>query len=174
MQNLPSYPLQPLTKASQAELDRIEEVRRLLDNLFQREEATAKLIVDCLYEVGSIRLIEQKVPLEILRWPLKTIAHFSKPVFRLFALRWIKRNSPWLITRWLFNQVKFEGDPFPFEEEAIAVIDVAPTPSALPPRMEPLLEQQAAEINTLRDRVSWLTLAVIVLVALGGINMLRG
>jgi hypothetical protein len=173
MQNRQPYPPQPLSKASQMELERIEEVLRLLDNLFQREDAVAKSIIDCLYDVGSVRLIDQKVPIKILRWPLKSIAHYSRPIFRIFALRWLRKNCPWLITRWLFNQVTFNGAPLPIEANPAAVIDVAPVQDALPPRMEPLLERQAAEINALRGRVGWLTAAVVVLMALGCLNMLR-
>lgn len=94
MQEPPTPPTQPLAKANQVELDRIEEVLRLLDNLLQREEATAKSIVDCLYDVGSVRLIDQRIPLRILRWPLKSIAQLSKPIFRIFALRWLKKTAP--------------------------------------------------------------------------------
>lgn len=173
MQEPPTPPTQPLAKANQVELDRIEEVLRLLDNLLQREEATAKSIVDCLYDVGSVRLIDQRIPLRILRWPLKSIAQLSKPIFRIFALRWLKKNCPWLITRWLFSQVRFDGEPLPFELDQSPVIDVAPEQMALPPSMDPLLEYQAAEINALRSRVSLLTTAVVVLIGLAGISMLR-
>lgn len=173
MQERPPYPLQPLASLSQAELERVEEVMRLLENLFQREEATTKSVLDCLYDVGSVRLIDQKVPIEMLRWPLKGIARLSKPVFRVFALRWFKRNCPWLITRWLFNLLRFGGPPLIQGKEATQVIDVAPTPPSLPPRIEaPLLERQAAEINALRGKVGWLTAAVVVLVVWGGMNWL--
>ncbi len=179
MQNLQTPSPAPLSKVSQAELERIEEVLLLLDNLFQREEAVAKSVIDCLYEVGSGRLIDQRVPLRALRWPIKTIARYSKPVFRIFALRWLKKNCPWLITRWLFEQVRFDGDPLPFEASAIPVIDVDPVQDdlpaqrVLPPTLDPLLERQASEINALRIRVSWLTRAVVILVVFGCLNLLH-
>lgn len=172
-QDRPPYSLQPLASLSQAEVERVEEVMRLLENLFQREEATAQYILDCLYDVGSVRLIDQRVPIQALRWPLKSIARLSKPVFRVFALRWLKRNCPWLITRWLFNLLRFDGPPLIDTEEVAQVIDVAPLPAALPPHIEtPLLERQAAEINALRGRVGWLTAAVVLLLVLGGMNWL--
>jgi hypothetical protein len=89
----------------------------------------------------------------------------SKPVFRLFALRWFKKNCPHLITRWLFNQVRFEQVAMSLPEADDRLIDVTPLPRALPP----LVEQQAAEINALRLRVGWLTLALIILMVIGGL-----
>ncbi|MEB3290065.1 MAG: hypothetical protein VKI82_09115 [Leptolyngbya sp.] len=177
-QNRPPYSLQPLASLTQAEVERVEEVLRLLENLFQREEAVAQSVLDCLYDVGSARLIDQKVPINALRWPLKGIARLSKPMFRLFALRWFKRNCPWLITRWLFNLLRFDGPLLIETEDMTPVIDVAPTdaalpPVGLPPRIEaPLLERQAAEINALRGRVSWLTAVVLLLLVIGGMNWL--
>ncbi|QQE66202.1 hypothetical protein GFS31_29000 [Leptolyngbya sp. BL0902] len=171
MQNRPPYPLQPLATLTQTETERVEEVLRLLENLFQREKATAQSVLDCLYDVGAVRLIDQKVPISALRWPLKGVARLSKPIFRIFALRWMMQNCPWLITRWMFNLLRFDGPPLIETEEVAPVIDVAPTPAALPPRLEaPLLERQAAEINALRGRVSWLTATVVVLLILGGMN----
>lgn len=173
MQERPPYPFQPLASLSQTELERVEEVMRLLENLIQREEATVKSILDSLYDVGSVRLIDQRVPIEMLRWPLKGIARLSKPIFRVFALRWFRRNCPWLITRWLFNLLRFDGPPLIQGDAPTQVIDVAPTPVALPPHIEtPLLERQAAEINALRGKVGWLTTAVVVLLVLGGMTWL--
>jgi len=173
MQERPPYPPHPLASLSQTEIERVEEVMRLLENLIQREEATAQSILDCLYDVGSVRLIDQRVPIAILRWPLKGIARLSKPIFRVFALRWFRRNCPWLITRWLFNLLRFDGPPLIEGDAPDEVIDVAPIPVALPPRIEaPLLERQAAEINALRGRVGWLTTVVVVLLILGGMNWL--
>jgi hypothetical protein len=166
--------MRPLASLSQAEMERVEEVMRRLETLFQREEATAKFILDCLYDVGSVRLIDQRVPIQALRWPLKSIARLSKPVFRVFALRWFKRNCPWLITRWLFNLLRFDGPLLiEIDENPAQVIDVAPQIEAIPPHIEaPLLERQAAEINALRGKVGWLTAAVVLLLVLGGMNWL--
>ncbi|NJL47278.1 MAG: hypothetical protein HC929_07010 [Leptolyngbyaceae cyanobacterium SM2_5_2] len=164
-----------LTKASRAEQERIEEVLLLLENLFQREDAVAKSVIDCLYEVGAVRLIDQRVPLKILQWPLKGFAYYSKPLFRRFAVRWVKRNAPWMITCWLFEQVKFEGEPLPFEADSSPAIDVALVQEPLPalPPVNPLLERQSQEINALRSRVSWLTGAVVILVVFGCLNLLH-
>jgi hypothetical protein len=143
----------------------MQDVFLLLDNLSRREEATISAILDCLYDVGSARLINRRVNVKALRGPLKKIARLSKPVFRLFALRWFKKNCPHLITRWLFNQVRFEQVAMSLPEADDRLIDVTPLPRALPP----LVEQQAAEINALRLRVGWLTLALIILMVMGGL-----
>ena len=92
MQNLESYRSLQADADSQAELERMQDVFLLLDNLSRREEATIKAILDCLYEVGSSRLIQQRVNIKALHGPLRGIARFSKPVFRVFALRWFKKK----------------------------------------------------------------------------------
>ena len=167
MQDLQSYRSLQSGADSQAELERMQDVFLLLDNLTRREEATVKAILDCLYEVGSARIINQRVTVRALRGPLKSIARLSKPVFRIFALRWFKKNCPRLITKWLFNQVKFNDLPLPLDETDAKLIDVMPTPNALPP----LIEQQAAEINALRLRIGWLTVALITLVVAIGLYL---
>jgi hypothetical protein len=174
MQNLQPRQRTLSSQDRQAEIECIQEVMLLLNNLANREEATVKSILDRLYEVGSIRLIHQRVSVQALHGPLKAIARLSKPVFRVFALRWFKRNCPWLITNWLFNQVKFDQlHPKPEVEDSTftppVLVDVKPTQAALPP----LVEKQAAEINSLRDRVGWLTAMVVILATLGCLNLLR-
>jgi len=157
MQDL--YPSPSQRQETQAELKCTQDVLLLLSNMAEREEATVKAVLDCLYDVGSVRLINQRVALPPLRWPLRGIARFSKPVFRLFAWRWFKRNCPTLITRWLFNQVKFGEKSLPPGDDAAAAIDVVPVQEVLPP----IVEKQAQEIMALRDRIGWLTLLVVVL-----------
>lgn len=86
---------------------RMQDVRLLLENLFEREEATVKLVLDCLYDVGSVNLINNKVGARALKGPLKWIALTVKPTFRFVALRWFKKNCPDLIVNWLRSQVDF-------------------------------------------------------------------
>jgi hypothetical protein len=164
MQNLQNYRSLSSGPNSQKESERMQDVLLLLDNLAQREEATVKAILDCLYEVGSTRLIHQRVNFTVLHGPLKTIARLSQPVFRLFALRWFKKNCPRLITTWLFNQVNFGNSPLSLNAPAPQLIDVQPMDRALPP----LLEKQAAEINALRYRLGWLTLILVILLGMTG------
>ena len=86
---------------------RIQEVLLLIDSLFQREETTFRIIIDCLYDVGSLNLINKKFHSRHLNFIMKAIARFSKPMFRIYALYWVKKNSPKLITNWLASKVKF-------------------------------------------------------------------
>ncbi|MBR8830666.1 MAG: hypothetical protein N5P05_000834 [Chroococcopsis gigantea SAG 12.99] len=87
---------------------RMNEIQLLLDSLFEREEATVKQILDCLYDVGSINLINKKFSNRPLNRLLKMISRYAKPIFKIFALRWFKRNCPQLITAWLSTKVNFK------------------------------------------------------------------
>ncbi|MDB9524740.1 hypothetical protein PN498_01955 [Oscillatoria sp. CS-180] len=170
MQDSQRYRTSPISEEYEKELQLIQDTHVLLENLAEREQATVKAILDGLYEVGSVRLINQRVSVKVLRQPLKGIARFSKPVFRIFAWRWFKKNSAELITQWLFDQVKF-GDrtllPDSSSPDAEA-IDVVPVREALPP----LIEKQATEILALRSRVSFLTVTVVILALLFGVTIL--
>lgn len=146
----------------QKELKLMQDTHLLLTNLAEREKATVRAILDGLYDVGYVRLINKRVSVEVLRGPLKGIARFSKPVFRAFAWRWFKRNCPELITNWLYQQVRF-GDRKPILSEAKEpdLIDIVPVNEALPP----IVEKQAKEILALRGRITLLT-AVLVVIAI--------
>jgi hypothetical protein len=87
--------------------ERMRDVEMLLESLFLREEVTLRLIVDCLYDVGSVNLVNQRVQARHLNRLMKLIARRTKPAFRFFMLRWSRKNCPHLITRWLHSQVKF-------------------------------------------------------------------
>jgi hypothetical protein len=103
-------PPQLVPSVSEEELlkqQRMQEVLLLLDSLFQREEITLKIIIDCLYDVGSVNLINKKIRRRNLNFIMKAIARFSKPMFRIYALYWVKKNTPKLITDWLASKVKF-------------------------------------------------------------------
>lgn len=89
------------------EQEKIADILLLLENLFEREEATAKLILDFLYDVGSVNLINSKIPASSFRGILKWIARMAKPIFLVAALYWFKKNCPRLITDWLHSLVKF-------------------------------------------------------------------
>ncbi|ACK70764.1 conserved hypothetical protein [Gloeothece citriformis PCC 7424] len=89
------------------EQEKVGDILLLLENLIEREEATAKVILECLYDIGSVNLINKKVPSSSLRGILKAIARMSKPAFKIVALYWFKKNCPRLITDWLYSQVTF-------------------------------------------------------------------
>lgn len=154
-------------KDIRAEQERMQDILLLLENLIQREEITAKLILDCLYDVGSINLINRKVPQRSVNRMAKWIAKRSKPLFRIVALRWFKRNSPRLIANWLYSQVKFER----LNAVKAAVTPPEPaTSSALVPFNAPAaLQNCSQEILRLRSQVKLLaTMLIGVCLTLGG------
>ncbi len=88
--------------------ERMRDVVLLLQQLVEREEVTVKLIIDCLYDVGSINLANQKLQNKPLNRIMKALARFLKPAFRVVALIWVKKNLPTLVTNWLESQVSFK------------------------------------------------------------------
>ena len=87
--------------------ERMRDVFLLLQQLVEREEVTLKLIIDCLYDVGSINLVNKKFQQKPLNRFMKAIATMSKPIVRIIALRWIKKKLPTLLTNWLERKVSF-------------------------------------------------------------------
>lgn len=96
-----------VVREQQIEDDRMRDVELLLESLFLREEVTLRLIVDCLYDVGSMNLVNKRVRSRPLNQIMKLIARHSKPVFRPFMLRWSRKNCPRMIADWLHSQVRF-------------------------------------------------------------------
>lgn len=114
----------------QLESQRMQDVVLLVDNLLRQEETTLGLIVDCMYDIGSVRLIDKKLNLPFLRGATVRVARVSKPLFRMLALRWIKKNCPELLAKWLYSKVLFDEEPKP-----------APKPESEPvPNIESALE----------------------------------
>ena len=103
MQKLPAN----LSQEERMKQERTRDIRLLLENLVHREETTVKMIVDCLYDIGSVNLINKKFPSDPLNPLMKSLARTSKPVFKILIMRWFKRNSPEILTNWLQNKVKF-------------------------------------------------------------------
>jgi hypothetical protein len=104
----PSKLVPAVSEEDRLKQQRMKEVLLLLDSLFEREEATVKMILDCLYDVGSVNLINQKFRRRPLNRLMKAIARLSKPAFRLYAIYWFKKNCPQLITNWLGTKVRFK------------------------------------------------------------------
>lgn len=96
-----------VVREQQIEDDRMRDVELLLESLFLREEVTLRLIVDCLYDVGSMNLVNRRVRSRPLNRIMKLIARHSKPIFRPFMLRWSRKNCPHMIADWLHSQVRF-------------------------------------------------------------------
>ena len=95
------------TSEERMQEQRMHDVMLLLENLLLREEATLKLILDCLYDVGSANLIDKKFRSRSLNRIMKLIARLSKPVFKIYGLYWVKKNAPYRVTNWLRSKVSF-------------------------------------------------------------------
>ncbi|MFN6561319.1 MAG: hypothetical protein RMY28_016205 [Nostoc sp. ChiSLP01] len=145
------------------EAERMHDVLLLLQNLINSEEATVKLILDCLYDVGSVNLINQKLPVKPVNRLMKFIARMSKPVFRTLAFNWFKKNCPQLIANWLHSQVTFGTTPAKPREIAIEVAPVQPY-SALQ------TENLNQEIKNLRHQVRLLAGISIIAIAVLGVT----
>ena len=87
--------------------ERVQSVLLLLQNLVEREETTVKMILDCLYDIGSVNLINNKISYRPANKILKLIANMSKPAFKLAGIIWFKKKCPKLITNWLHQKVIF-------------------------------------------------------------------
>ncbi|MEH1941244.1 MAG: hypothetical protein V7L01_13640 [Nostoc sp.] len=145
------------------EAERMHDVLLLLQNLINSEEATVKLILDCLYDVGSVNLINQKLRVKPVNRVMKLIARMSKPVFKTLALSWFKKNCPQLITNWLHTQVTFESIQNKPQEIAVEVAELQPYP--IPQR-----ENLSQEIKNLRAQVRLLTGISITAIAILGVT----
>jgi hypothetical protein len=160
----PQTPTEAMQKR-QFEQERMADVLFLLDLMFTREEATVKQILDGLYDIGSVNLINRRIQTRWLNRFAKWIARFSKPVFKIYAMRWVKRKCPQLITDWLYTQVKFEPKQIAQVVEAAEVAEAAEIQAA-PAVTE--LELYRQEVRLLHSRVRLLTTLLIgVTVTLG-------
>jgi hypothetical protein len=95
-------------REKQMEAERMRDVLLLLQNLTNDQEATIKLIVDCLYDAGAVNLINQKIRFRPLNRMTKSVARISKPVFRNIAWYWFRQNCPQLIVNWLLTKITFQ------------------------------------------------------------------
>ena len=138
------------------EKERMHDVFLLLKNLSNREEVTIKLIIDSLYDVASVNLINKKFSSGPLRKVLKPISRMSKPAFRFFAWRWFLKNFPRLITKWLYRQVSFNApkkvkEPVTIKKQNVQIEATTESETEL------VNQEQNREIIYLRSRVKWLT-----------------
>ena len=105
--------------------EHMKDVELLLENMFQREEATLQLVIDRLYDIGSNNLINYRVKPRRLNRLMKWIARLTKPAFHYLAVRWSKKNCPKLIATWLYSQVQFPKTEL--GEELIAAYESTPS-----------------------------------------------
>lgn len=88
--------------------EKLRDIYLLLENLALNEEATIKLIIDCLYDIGIINLINKKIPNRSMNKLAKFLSGTPKPLVKIIAWRWVKKNLPSKVSNWLYNKVKFK------------------------------------------------------------------
>jgi len=149
------------SQEKQKEEQLINEVRLLLKTLISQEQITIKEIIDCLYDVGSINLVNQKFKFGTLNKTLKFITKMSKPAFKMLAWEWFKKNCPDLITKWLQGKVTFmrveeTQVEVMAEKENLSLVSVS----------ELAEENQIDQIKRLHLQVKMLTSILIITVTL--------
>ncbi|WP_228020462.1 hypothetical protein [Sphaerospermopsis sp. LEGE 08334] len=153
----PSNDLTKLPTEAEREEQLMQDVLLLLENLVYREEATVKLILNCLYDAGSTNLINQKFQSQNIKRTLKWISKMSKPAFRMIAWQWFKKNFPKLITDWLRSQIEFKKIETPKVE--IVVEDQGTNLNS-----RDQAQDQMYEVKQLRSQVKLLTGILLVVV----------
>lgn len=139
------------------EEERLQDQRRhdinlSIGHLFEREEATARLVLSRLYEMGCANAIDRQFPCRFLRGSLKSVAQLSKPIFLPLALYWFKTRCPLLVTDYLCSLVAFDStnsSPVKTEVEVL-----------------PELQASHQEIKRLRGKVRVLTGVLVATIAL--------
>ncbi|MEO0407536.1 MAG: hypothetical protein AAF289_09320 [Cyanobacteria bacterium P01_A01_bin.135] len=164
--------------------ERMHDVSLLLEEVFRAEESTIKLILDRLYDVGSLHVIDQKLSNRFLNRTTKAIAPRIKPVFKVVGFIWFRKKCPDLVTNWLYKKVT-AGQLLPqlmqeleeLEEAEIALLSEGKVPlslAALPsrsvrqPAPPAMLAQSDQEIRRLRSQVQFLMGALVCTVMLLG------
>lgn len=97
----------PISNEELKKQERMRDVTLLLQQIVEREEVALKLIIDSLIDVGSINYANNKVHKPTLNKLMKILVGYVKPVARMAALFWLKRNLPNLLTAWLEAKVSF-------------------------------------------------------------------
>lgn len=104
----PPSPVAARTLAEeQFKRERLHDIQLLLQDLFVREEATVKLILEYLYDIGAINIINKKFPLPPLNQFLKSLVGIPKPIAKRLLIRWFQQKCPALLAKWLYRKVKF-------------------------------------------------------------------
>lgn len=106
--------------------ERMRDVTLLLQQIVEREEIALKLIVDSLIDVGSINYANHKLNNPPLNKIMKVLVGYIKPVARMAAIFWLKRNLPDLLTAWLEAKVSFEAVPINEEEAVTEDLETVP------------------------------------------------
>lgn len=117
----------PISAEELKKQERMRDVTLLLQQIVEREEVALKLIIDSLIDVGSINYANKKLHNPPLNKIMKVLVGYIKPVARLAALFWLKRNLPNLLTAWLEAKVSFEPIPINDSEALTGDLETVPT-----------------------------------------------
>ncbi len=142
----------------QKEEQKLREILLLLEQLFKREEAAAKSIVGCLYDIATINLINKYCPLWGINATFKYISRFPRPVAQSLGVKlYLQPKCPKLITDWLYTLVEF-----PEKDSTLKQTEV----------VEDLVLPAQKEIKSLRGKVRVLTgaLAASLTIFVGGFS----
>ena len=112
--------------------ERMRDVTLLLEQIVEREEVALKLIIDSLIDVGSINYANKKLHNPPLNKIMKVLVGYIKPVARMVALYWLKRNLPNLLTAWLEGKVSFEAVPINKDEALTGDLETVKPPADAP------------------------------------------
>ena len=107
----------------------MRDVTLLLQQIVEREEVALKLIIDCLIDVGAINYANAKLSNPPLNKIMKVLVGYIKPIARIIALGWLKKNLPSLLTAWLEGKVSFEAVPISKEEAVTGNLETIPNPT---------------------------------------------
>jgi hypothetical protein len=143
----------------QAEAKRMQEVTLLLANLLEREETTLKAVIGCLYDVGTVNLVNQRIKYRFLRPLARPVLSVSKPVLTTLGYRWVSKKCPPIITRWLQKKIISvtsrrppKVPPQPVSVQSISTVE--------PPLIEQHTVLYQGEIKRLRSQVRRTTAAL--------------
>ena len=143
------------------EEENLKKILFLLDQLFKREEATAKSIIGCLYDIATINLINKYIRLSCLNSCFKYLVRFPKPLAKTLGLKYyLQPQCPKLITDWLYTLVEFKEEEV---EEAI-VIEAEDIVQELLPE----IKKGKQEIKLLRQKVRLLTGTLLITITVFG------
>jgi hypothetical protein len=152
--------------------ERMHDVLLMLQHLSRNEEVTIKIIIDCLYDIGSINLINQKLPQPPVNTIVKQVARLSKPLFRIVAFRWFKKNGPLLITRWLRKKVSFQQPVANQIAQTAKQVEATLTGKDIELYSQSKIDLLSGEVQRLRSQVRLISgISIGAIVALGGVIM---
>ncbi|HIK36404.1 MAG: hypothetical protein NZ901_07405 [Geminocystis sp.] len=129
------------------EEERLKQIHLLLEQLFKREEVTAKAIVGCLYDIATINLINKYIPFWGINPTVKYLTRFPRPVAQWLGVKlYLQPKCPKLITDWLYSLVEFPPQPPQHANSQVLATDSSV-----------ILEKNLQEIKSLRQKVQFLT-----------------